>query len=72
MGLLQEDFNKSLTELIETLKAKRNGAKIVEDDFVFSVSRKKEGNAEDKTKTITYPTKFIVAKQLYYNYTPIK
>jgi hypothetical protein len=64
----QKEFNDSMAELINILKSGRKKAREDGDDFVFSVNRTKEGNAEEKSKTITYPVEYRVTKDLYPNY----
>ncbi len=64
----QKEFNDSMPELVNILKAGRKKAKEDGDDFVFSVNRTKAGNTEEKSKAITYPVEFRVPKDLYPNY----
>jgi hypothetical protein len=64
----QKEFYSTMPELIAILKAGRKKAKEEDDDFIFSVNRTEEGNADQKSKTITYPVEFRVTKDLYPNY----
>jgi hypothetical protein len=68
LATTQNEFNDSMPELISILKAGRKKAMEDGDDFVFSVNRTEEGNADEKSKTITYPVEFRVTKNLYPNY----
>lgn len=64
----QKEFNESMPELIGILKAGRKNAKEDDFDFIFRINRTKEGDAEEKSKAITYPVEFRVTKDLYPNY----
>lgn len=64
----QQEFNESMLELINILKAGRKNATADEFDLTFSIQRTKEGNAQEKSKTIEYPVTFTISKELYPNY----
>jgi len=64
----QQFFFESMPELIQLLNAGRETATRDDYDFIFSINRTKEGNAEHKSKAITYPVTFTVTKELYSNY----
>jgi hypothetical protein len=65
----QQEFYESMPELISTLKAGRKKAKWEDDyDFIFSINRTKEGDADEKSEDITYPVEFRVSKEVYSNY----
>jgi len=64
----QTQFYESMTELIQILKEGRKKAKEDDFDFIFSVNRTKDGNADEKSKAIIYPVEFRVTKNLYPNY----
>ncbi len=64
----QQEFFESMPELIQTLKSGQRTATKDDYDLTFSVKRTKEGNAEDRSKAITYLVTFTVRKELYPNY----
>jgi len=64
----QQEFYESMPELIQLLKDGRKNATQDDYDLTFVIDRKKGGDTEDKTKTITYPVTFTVTKELYPNY----
>lgn len=64
----QKEFYSTIPELIAILKAGRKKAKEEDNDFVFSINRTEEGNADQKSKAITYPVEFRVTKDLYPNF----
>lgn len=64
----QQEFYESMPELISILKAGQKKVKEDGDEFVFSINRTKEGEANEKSKTITYPVEFRVTKDLYPKY----
>jgi hypothetical protein len=68
LATTQQEFYESMSELISILKASQKKAKADGDYFIFSVNRTEEGNAEEKSKAITYPVEFRVTKELYPNY----
>jgi hypothetical protein len=65
----QQEFYESMPELINALKAGRKKARWEDDyDFIFSINRTKEGNADEKSEAITYSVEFRVSKEAYSNY----
>ena len=64
----QQEFYESMPELISILKAGRKKAKEDDVDFVFSINRTKEGDADEKSEAIKYSVEFRVTKSLYDNY----
>ena len=64
----QQEFYESMPELISILKAGRKKAKEDDADFVFSINRTKEGDADEKSEAIKYSVEFRVTKDLYPNY----
>lgn len=61
----QQEFNASMIELINILKAGRKNATADDFDFTFTIQQIKEGNEQEKSKAITYPVTFTVSKELY-------
>ncbi len=64
----QQEFYESMPELIGILKAGRKEAKEDDADFIFSIYRTNEGDADEKSEATTYPVEFRVTKSLYPNY----
>ncbi|HRI80012.1 MAG TPA: hypothetical protein PLR06_10800, partial [Cyclobacteriaceae bacterium] len=63
---------QALEEVVAFLKANRKKARTEEDDLIFRMKHTKEGNAEDKSKTISYEVEFRMARGLYDGYVAVR